>query len=59
MRGGAGVRKRNCTEVTSEADPNALQNDSFAGTATEGHLERGWLSTERGKGFKSWLCHKF
>lgn len=49
-RGCGGEEERNCTEVTSEAAPNAPQNDSFAGTATEGHLEEGWLSTERGKG---------
>lgn len=58
-RGCGGEEERNCTEVTLEADPNAPQNDSFAGRATEGHLEKGWLSTERGKGFTSWLCHSF
>lgn len=45
-----GEEERNCMEVTSVAAPKAAQNDSFACTAREGHLEKGWLSIERGKG---------
>lgn len=58
-KGCGGEEERNCTEVTSAADPSTLQNDGFADTVMEGHLERGWLSSEREKGFNSWLCHKF
>lgn len=42
-RGCGGEEERNCTEVTSEAAPNAPQNDIFAGTATEGCLEKGMV----------------
>lgn len=41
-KGCGGEEERNRAEVTSEADPNALQNDSFAGTVLEGQLKRGW-----------------
>lgn len=37
-----GEEERNRAEATLEADPNALRNDSFAGTVVEGQSKKGW-----------------